>query len=327
MEAGKQAYLRSQLLDRRQKLLTVVPQSPDSAPLSRLLQEVDMALERMSQGTYGLCDVCHESIEEPRLFGDPLTRNCLDHLSPDEQRALEQDLDLAWKIQSGLLPKRDFRFGSWEVYYHYEAVGPVSGDYCDLMTSNGDMFFLLGDVSGKGVSASILMSHLHAVFRSLISVGLPFDQLMERANRLFCDSTSSSSFATLVCGKAAATGAVEISIAGHCPPMLIGAKGTSHLEATGLPLGLFCSSPYGVRNLRLEPGECLLLYTDGLTEARNHAGEEYGSSRLADVVRNSFQTPSKNLVGICLDDLNGFLGGVARADDLAIMAVRRAQSD
>ncbi len=325
MDAGMETFLREELLDRRRKLETAMPRSPADGPLVRLLQEVDYALESMKQGTFGLCLVCHEPIERDRLLRNPLLKNCIDHLTPSEQRALQQDLDLAGKIQGGLLPKQDFRFDDWEVYYHYEALGPVSGDYCDLMTTeDGHLYFLLGDVSGKGVAASILMSHLHAIFRSLVSVGLPFDQLMDRANRVFCESTASSSFATLVCGKAGHGGAVEICNAGHCPPLMLCKRDTLSIEATGLPLGLFCSSPYEVRKLVLSPGEFLFLYTDGLTEARNQDGEEYGASRLARVLCGNGRGPAREIVSNSLNDLKGFLSGRSVADDLAIMAVRLA---
>jgi sigma-B regulation protein RsbU (phosphoserine phosphatase) len=314
------------LLERRQKLEVAVPLSTPGSPLLRLLDEVDLALQEMNEGTYGRCEVCHDPIEQDRLLRNPLLKNCLDHLTNDERRALEQDLDLAGRIQNGLLPKQDLRFGKWEIYYHYEALGSVSGDYCDVIPAdNGDVFFLLGDVSGKGVAASILMSHLHAIFRSLMSVGLSFDQLMVRANRVFCESTVSSSFATLVCGRACPDGTVELSNAGHCPPILAGDHSCRCLEATGLPLGLFCSSPYGVQNLHLDPGGCLLLYTDGLTEARSRSGEEYGSSRLSVAVGRSWKLPAHEVVDLCLDEWRGFLDGAAKTDDLAIMAVRRSE--
>ncbi len=325
MEAGMEAYLRGQLVERRQRLQAAVPLSPDKAPLVTLLREVDSALESMNRGTYGLCEVCHETIEKDRLLKDPLLKNCLDHLTPEERRALERDLDLAGRIQNGLLPKQDFRHGNWEIYYHYEALGSVSGDYCDIIAAgDGNLYFLLGDVSGKGVAASILMSQLHAIFRSLMSVGLPFDQLMVHANRLFCDSTTSSSFATLVCGKACPTGTVEICNAGHYAPLLVRDGNTPGLEATGLPLGLFCSSPYGVRSVQLEPGESLILFTDGLTEARNKSGEEYGTARLKALLGRQRGAPAQVTIGACVSDLMSFLAGASRTDDLAVMAVRRA---
>jgi sigma-B regulation protein RsbU (phosphoserine phosphatase) len=188
MNAVRKMDLNQRLLDRRQRLQTAISEFKETTHLVRLLEEVDSALQRMDKGSYGLCEVCHEPIEEERLMADPLMRNCLDHLTSDQQRALEQDLDLASRIQTQLLPHKSLRFDGWEAYYHYEPAGPVSGDYCDLVSSEterGDIFFLLGDVSGKGVAASILMAHLHAMFRSLIAVGLSANQLVERANRIF----------------------------------------------------------------------------------------------------------------------------------------------
>jgi sigma-B regulation protein RsbU (phosphoserine phosphatase) len=139
----------------------------------------------MDKGSYGLCDLCHEPIEQDWLRADPLVRICLAHLTPDQQRAFEQDLDLASQIQGALLPKPSVTFEGWDITCHYEPAGPVNGDYCDLVYSESgrkELFFLLGDISGKGVAASLLMSHLHAIFRSLIALEMPVDQLVERAN-------------------------------------------------------------------------------------------------------------------------------------------------
>src|SRR5262245_22347766 len=125
--------LQQRLQERRQKLDSSIQLVKDKAPLLRLLDEVDQALERMNSGAYGICDVCHEPIEKERLLSDPLVRNCLDHLTPNQQRALAEDLDLARRIQSELLPQRDLRWNGWEVSHHYEPAGSVSGDYCDLL--------------------------------------------------------------------------------------------------------------------------------------------------------------------------------------------------
>ncbi len=327
MEAMVATFLRDQLMERRQKLEAAIPIVSESEPLLHLLHEVDTALNRMNEGTYGLCEVCHESVEKERLIVDPLTKRCLDHLSPQEQADLAQDLDMAWRIQSELLPKRKLQFGSWDISYHYEAVGPVSGDYCDVLTTEDDeLIFLIGDVSGKGVAASMLMAHLHAMFRSLISVGLPFNQLMERANRVFCNSTMPTFFATLICGKAGKSGNIELFNAGHCPPLWIGDRGVETIEATGMPLGLFCNSPYQLRRITMDPLDCLLLYTDGLTEARNSRDEEYGTGRLVRIASENRLLSPEALVSSCLADLASFQSGVPKADDLAAMVIRRSAS-
>src|SRR5512141_2342768 len=103
--------LRAQLMTRRRKLEKAVVSLPDRPDLNSLLDEVDAALSRMDLGLYGLCEVCHEPIEHERLVADPLVRLCLDHLSAPQQRALEQDLDLAARIQAALLPKQGVVYG------------------------------------------------------------------------------------------------------------------------------------------------------------------------------------------------------------------------
>jgi sigma-B regulation protein RsbU (phosphoserine phosphatase) len=326
MNAVRKIDLRRRLLNRRQRLETAMGEFRETEQLMRLLKDVDSALERMDNGSYGLCEVCHESIDRERLIADPLTRNCLECLTPDQQRALEQDLDLASRIQTQLLPNKNLSLNGWEAYYHYEPAGPVSGDYCDLISPDsekGDLFFLLGDVSGHGVAASILMAHLHALFRSLIAVGLSADQLVGRANRIFCESTISADYATLVCGRAGKSGEVDICNAGHCPPLLIRGAEITSLEATGLPVGIFGSGAYSVKRVQLARGDSLLLYTDGLTEAQDRTDAEYGAQRLAKLVQGRHELSAQALTQLCLEDLRNFLSGTPRTDDLSVMVIRR----
>lgn len=241
--------LRDQLVVRRQKLETAAART-QTANLLQLLEQVDRALERVDHGTYGVCEDCKGTVEAERLFADPLTQLCLDCLKPAEQRALEQDLLLAAKIQAGLLPKRDFCASGWKVAYHYEPAGQVSGDYCDLIQQGGDLYFMVGDVAGKGVAAAMLMANLHAMFRVLIPTGLPLEQLVERANRLFCESTLPTQYATLVVGKADEFGNVEICNGGHPAPFHVGSDHVTAIQAATVPVGLFCDQKFSSSTLR-----------------------------------------------------------------------------
>ncbi|HLK32130.1 MAG TPA: SpoIIE family protein phosphatase, partial [Terriglobales bacterium] len=285
MATSLDPVLRDQLLYRRQTLQTSLTESPSSAQLADLLQQVDQALERMDHGTYGLCEVCHESVEVERLAADPLTSFCLDHLPPVAQRALERDLQLARQIQGGLLPRPESALGGWQVSYHYQPAGLVSGDYCDLVDGGArGLYFMLGDVSGKGIAAAMLMANLHALFRALISGGLALGELVSQASRAFCETTLATHYATLVCGRALASGEVEICNAGHLPPLHIHAGKVTELPSTGLPLGMFCSQEFTLTRINLQAGDGLLLYTDGLTEAEDGSGEFYGPERLQRLV-------------------------------------------
>jgi sigma-B regulation protein RsbU (phosphoserine phosphatase) len=330
MEATALPIFRDQLLDRRQKLETAAATLSGASEVTRLLQEVDAALRRMDTGTFGLCESCGDAVESERLMADPLTRFCLDHLTTVEQRALEEDLELASRIQRELLPERHARPGGlagWEMAYHYQAAGPVSGDYCDLIQGNGgETYFVVGDVAGHGVAAALLMSHLSATLRTLISVDLPLTQLMERVSRVFCESTLPTHYATLVCGRASSSGEIEVCNAGHPPPLVIrpgGPDGTIRLDATGLPIGMFCSERFSSEVVRLEAREILLLYTDGVLETQNPGGDEYGIERLVEQAASVAMLEPKAMVAACLGDLASFRGAVASTDDVTIMAVRR----
>jgi sigma-B regulation protein RsbU (phosphoserine phosphatase) len=328
MASSTETFASAQLQTRRGKLKAAIQEVGKTPHLTHLLQEVDAALGRIQNGSYGLCEACHESIEEDRLMADPLVCFCLDHLTADQQRALEQDLELASRIQRGLLPKRQMRLDGWEVYYHYEPFGAVSGDYCDLLdagSDSGDLYFLLGDVAGKGVAASMLMANLHAIFRSLVAAGVPANHLAERANRVFAESTMATYFATLVCGRAGRDGRVEICNAGHCPPLwLQGGKVTS-IDATGLPLGMFSNGQYSAKTVQLAKGESLFLYTDGLVEARNASDAEYGTARLAGLLAERHSLSPQELADAGRQDLKAFLSGTAKSDDLTMMVIRRGE--
>jgi sigma-B regulation protein RsbU (phosphoserine phosphatase) len=318
--------LREQLLDRRKRLQSFTTNLEPPPDLVRLLSEVDSALKRMDEGSYGLCETCHDPIEKDRLAADPLVRFCVDHLTPSELNALQQDLELASRIQAALLPRNHLRLGGWEVCYHYKAAGAVSGDYCDVVhpgNPEDGFVFLLGDVSGKGVASSLLMSHLHAMFRTLLALDLPLDQMMKRANRLFCESTLPTSFATLVCGRATRSGEIEISNAGHCPPLVMNGAAHTMLEATGLPLGMFCDAEYSINRIRLEPRQGIFLYTDGLTEARSPSGAEYGAEQLSLFLEGCRTLAPRAVAESCLENLTSFLSGAPQADDVTIMVIQR----
>jgi phosphoserine phosphatase RsbU/P len=327
-----ETYLREQLEKRRNELkhtITSPTSNVEPAALLQLLHEVDSALARMEQGTYGICESCHDPIEKDRLISDPLVRVCIDHLTSDEQRALEGDLELASRIQRGLLPQSDVKFRDWHVQYQYKPAGLVSGDYCDLIVPSGDdgqLIFLLGDVAGKGVAASLLMTHLHAMFRSLSSVEANLNKLLDVGNRIFCESTIAGQYATLICGRAGSSGELEIASAGHLPALLVRRNGVEELTSTGLPLGMFCTAQYGVRQLRLDPGDSLLLFTDGISETRGMVGSEYGVERLSIIAGEQYGRPPHEFLGQCLRDLEDFAAGKRQADDQTLMVIHRGRS-
>ncbi len=315
-------FLQEQLEERKRRLEVAVASAPQNSGLANLLREVDSALDRMSEGTYGLCLECHDSVEQDRLLADPLVRYCLDHLTQLERAALQRDLDLASQVQRNLLPQKDLRVGGWETSYHFAPVGAVSGDYCDLIPSDGQLLFLLGDVSGKGVAASMLMAQLHALFRSLSGMSLPLGQVVTHVNRFFCESALAGQYATLICGLAKPTGEVEIHNAGHCPAIVVGRGGVIRIESTGLPLGMFLETQFSATRVQLDAGDTLFLYTDGLSEASNLSGE-YGVDRVIALVRQQAARQPAELIAACLDDVRAFTDGSPSFDDMTVLALQR----
>lgn len=315
--------LRRSLVDRRERL-AALPDAALGPRVAGLLAEVDAALDRLEGPDFGACARCHENIEPDRLHANPLTTVCLDCLSDDERRALERDLELASRVQASLLPPWDFTAGDWSGHFLYQPHGAVSGDYVDVLAPGGprdELLVMVGDVSGKGVAAALLMSHLHAVFRATAGSGLV--EMVERANRLLCAASPSGAFATLVAVRLQADGEVELCTAGHTSPLVVAASGITELPADGMPIGLFCDAPFATRRLRLAPGDALLLFTDGLTESTSADGVELGSDGVrAALAATSWQTPAELVRAASAAAL-----GYHRHDDLTVLAVTRRSAN
>lgn len=314
---------REELQNRKQRLATAVRQSKDESLLD-LLNAVDSALERLDMGGFGLCEVCHEPIETERLLADPLICRCLDHLTRGERERLQNDLELAAQVQRNLLPAPTTVSNGWRAVYRFQPLSFASGDYCDVLAREPDLYFLLGDVSGKGVAASMLAANLHGLFRTMLTDGPGVASAVKRANRIFCESTMSSQYATLICGKAGPGGLVEISNAGHCAPCVLRKSGdVETLDSTGLPLGVFCDSVYSSICLKLDIGDSLFLYSDGLSECRNPEGLEYGESRLLQFLKSSASSHDGELLDACIRDLAGFRQHAQLSDDMSLMLICR----
>jgi sigma-B regulation protein RsbU (phosphoserine phosphatase) len=323
MADSTDSRIRDQLADRRSKLESVMASSPEDPQLKQLLNEVDAAIIRLDEDTYGRCTSCNEQIEPERLIANPTVQYCLGCLTPAQQQALEEDLELAIRIQVALLPPQDVGVAGWRTTYHYDGAGPVSGDYCDLLNFGENLYFALGDISGKGIAASMLMAHLHATFRALVTLELPLEELIKRVSRIFCESTLPTHFATLIIGKAGTNGDVNICNAGHCPPLLVRGSEIEAINARGLPIGVFCDEHFPMSGVRLNPGDSLFLYTDGLLEATDRSSREYGIEKLSKIVSENHSLPPGQIISACLRDLTAFQSGEPRTDDLTMMVIRK----
>ena len=319
--AGFDSMVHGQLLERRHRLEHARTRMGAHDDLSRLLSEVDAALSRFDSGAFGVCIECKGDVEPDRLINDPLLSVCLGCLNGAQISALESDLQLAADIQRGLLPKSGVACDRWLVDYAYHPASIVSGDYVDIIERGEEFFFLLGDVSGKGMAASLLMSNLHAIFHSLVPTGMPLVELMSRANHLLCESSPANQFATLVLGTANRSGEVEIVNAGHLAPILIKNGMIGELNHSGLPLGMFCSAEFDASRVVLQKGDGLFLFTDGVTEQADLDGAEYGTAGLFNAIACETARTPNELIRYCLGHIDEFRGQAPRHDDLTILAL------
>jgi sigma-B regulation protein RsbU (phosphoserine phosphatase) len=169
----------------------------------------------------------------------------------------------------------------------------------------------------------MLMAHLHAMFRTLISFGLSLQCMLEHASRVFSESTLPNQYATLVCGRALANGRIEISNAGHPAPLIVKHGKTNPLETSSLPLGLFREENFRVSEIELSPGEGILIYSDGVSEATDMSGTLYGDERIQSLIGQAAAVNPSALVSACIEDLSLFRGNTAQTDDVTLFVLGR----
>ena len=169
----------------------------------------------------------------------------------------------------------------------------------------------------------MLMSHLHAMFRSLISVEIPLAQIMKRASRVFCESTLANQYATLVCGKADSQGNIEICNAGHLPSILVQGRDRHYLNANGLPLGLFCSEEFTVDRATLNNGDLLIAFTDGFPESQNPSGIELGIQSFIEMTQRYPVKSASELVELSVKAAADYRDGIPAGDDLTLLVLER----
>jgi phosphoserine phosphatase RsbU/P len=325
MAALETAFLQSvreQLQTRLERLDDLLQHQP-SEQVTQLISQVDEALDRIDTGHYGECTVCHESVEADRLMHDPLIAVCLGCLSPQQQRALEYDLQLAAQIHMGQLPAADLVVPGWQVAFHYHPAGVIGGDYFDVLADGrGGAYFLIADVAGKGVAAAMLTANLRAVFRTLAPLKLEVSQLLANANRLFCESKLPQQYATLVFGHASSAGKLQLVNAGHLPAMHVRGPQVTLFESSCMPLGLFCEQQFPAAATDLLIGDMLLLFTDGVTETQNAAGTEYGVAKLQSLIQEGKPTCPESMIDVCRECVHDFRGRGNHDDDETMLAIQ-----
>lgn len=248
------------------------------------------------------------------------------HLEALEKERLEREMELAAQIQQAILPRRLPAVDGYELLGWTRPARQVGGDYWDVVTLPDSRYALLvADVSGKGVSAALLVSTLHSALRLLLARGESTEEMLRAVNQHLIDFSASNKFVTLLLATLdPKTGGLAYVNAGHNPGVLSRSDGTrERLGACGVPLGLLPGPPYGETAIPLLPGDLLCLYTDGVTEAAARSGEELGLERLEALLRDHQDAPLPVLRSVLEERLRDFGEGLPQGDDQTVLLLRR----
>jgi sigma-B regulation protein RsbU (phosphoserine phosphatase) len=242
-----------------------------------------------------------------------------------EKQRLETQLEIARQVQLQLLPPTDPKLAGFDISAYNFPTEEVSGDYYDWVRIYDDQIgIVIADVSGKGVPAALLMAFLRASLRAASHIGYAPHISMSKVNYLLWESIERNQFVTAFYGILDVTNrTLAYSNAGHNPPLLMNADGTAQYEERGgVPLGMFRDSRYYEYFATIEPGQVLVLYTDGVTDAMSASGEDYGRQRLVDAVRRSRELRARDMIDFIQQDVMKWTDGSGAQDDITFFVVK-----
>lgn len=339
MEAGIFERIRDNLLVKRQNVTRWLAQSPAPQRQMRLgpahetavrahVRVIDETISRTGEPGFGLCVVCHDPVEPEVLEMDYTATICLDHLSTQARRHLEDQLELSQAVQRALLPQEIPVIPGLEVAAFSRPAQIVGGDYFDFVHfRDGTYGLAIADVAGHGVAAGLLMASVQTALHTLIPLSDAPDEVIGRINEFFCHNIHMTTFVTLFLARFDPQSyTLEYANAGHNPPLHVHTNGTvapaTWLRPTAPAVGLVEEFVVRSRTLAMAPGDVLLLYTDGVTEAINPAEEEFGVDRLAEVVYRTARAPARDLVRAVRSAVEAFAEGRGLDDDTTILACK-----
>jgi phosphoserine phosphatase RsbU/P len=247
------------------------------------------------------------------------------HDSLIEKQRLETQLEVARQVQLQLLPPRDPELEGFDISAYNFPTEEVSGDYYDWVRIYDDQIgIVIADVLGKGVPAALLMAFLRASLRAATHIGYAPHISMSKVNYLLWESIERNQFVTSFYGILdAANRTMAYSNAGHNPPFLMEVDGTVHFEERGgVPLGMFRDTRYYEYYATIEPGQLLVLYTDGVTEAMNRASEEYGRDRLVEAVRQCRHLGAREMIDFIHREVLNWTEGLGATDDVTFFIIK-----
>ena len=242
-------------------------------------------------------------------------------------RRIESDLSLAAKIQRDFLPRRDPRVERFDISGLNVSCYEVGGDYYDFVPVDPyRLGIAVGDVSGKGIGAALLMASLRAAFRAEVCPGYRIEDMAAGINDFVHQSSAVSSFITFFyCEIDRRGNEIRYVNAGHVPPLVLRTDGSLEtLGSTGFCLGMFPGATYEVKSVRLNEGDVLLLYSDGVPDGRNADDAEYTLDRLVSLLRSNAGLKAAGILAAITDDAKHFIGEAPRFDDQTLVVIKKS---
>ena len=290
------------------------------------LDVIDEAISKADSRTLGKCEVCHGDVESELLEVDYTACVCLEHLSKEERRNLESELELAQEVQKMLLPQEVPNIPGLEIAAFSRPAQIVGGDYFDFIDfNNGFHGLAIADVAGHGVSASLHMASIQALLRTLVPINKSPAAVMSQVHNLFIHNIRFETFVTFFMGAFdSSTKTLTFCNAGHQPPLVLHKnkskkESVEMLSPTGAAIGLVEEADFAEKTIELREEDLLVLYTDGVTEALNPQNQEFGRQRLAQLSRQVNDTSVKEAIQLIRQGLEEFSEGRPLADDTTIV--------
>jgi sigma-B regulation protein RsbU (phosphoserine phosphatase) len=235
------------------------------------------------------------------------------------------ELETGRKVQLSLLPKGQPEIAGWDVRFYTRPANDVGGDLVDYLgVANGKTGLALGDVSGKGLGAALLMAKLQATLRAVATDFSSLADLGKRMNDIFIRDQVADKYSTLVYMEIGpGSGSVRLLNAGHLPPVIVRPRTIDETPPVAPPIGMLADSTYVEQQLELEAGDTMIVYSDGVTEALDEAGEFYGDDRLMKLLERTRGLMAGDAARLILDDVDRFVGEERPSDDLSLVILRR----
>jgi sigma-B regulation protein RsbU (phosphoserine phosphatase) len=246
-----------------------------------------------------------------------------------EKGRMERELQVAREVQASLLPRQTPQIEGWEFAAFWQPAREVAGDFYDFIPGER-LGLVIADVSDKGMPAALFMALSRSIVRANMARLLPPAEGIAQANRLICADAMNSMFVTLFYAQLdPATGEFTYVNAGHNPPLLLRAETGELIELTrtGMVLGLFESVRFDQRSVQLQPGDLVLLYTDGVTDALDAQGQEFGLDRLRQMVLDHRNASAAELASALDGTVTAFAGAAARFDDITVVIAKRTAAN